>query len=193
MKYCHAWVGYLACANLLARIVWGFFGNRFVRWRAVLPGRGTIAAALREARQLLQSERGEPSLGHGPLGRLSSTLLFALMIMMAGTGLVRAGTDLYYPPFGGSVAEYVAKPGVDATKLGPLDKELLLPERAEKIAKLKQLAGKPHIWGSYALLGWFILHVSGIIVKELRQGGGVLSSMITGRKVFRSGVAPTDD
>ena len=38
LKTIHTWVGYVFAANLLLRIVWGFVGNRYARWRAILPG-----------------------------------------------------------------------------------------------------------------------------------------------------------
>ena len=40
---------------------------------------------------------------------------------MAITGLVRAGTDIYYPPFGYIAAEYVAKPGTNPHTFVPYD------------------------------------------------------------------------
>src|SRR5450830_1460361 len=30
--------GYVMAANLLWRFVWAFFGNRYTRWRGILPG-----------------------------------------------------------------------------------------------------------------------------------------------------------
>ena len=38
LKKVHAWIGYVFVLNLLWRIAWAFLGNRYARWRAVLPG-----------------------------------------------------------------------------------------------------------------------------------------------------------
>ncbi|NIV32604.1 MAG: cytochrome b/b6 domain-containing protein, partial [Anaerolineae bacterium] len=124
MKQFHVWFGYVMAVNLLWRILWGFFGNRFSRWSAILPfGRGYLA----ELRAYLKSLRsGEPRyyLGHNPLGRLMVAALLLLLILQAVTGLVLAGTDLYWPPLGSWIAEWVAPAGVDPSTLLPGDKAM---------------------------------------------------------------------
>lgn len=108
MKELHVWAGYLFATNLAWRIVQGFRGSHFARWRTLLPfGNGFLG----ELRAYLGSLRnGEPRayLGHNPLGKLMVMLLFLLLITQAITGLLIAGTDLYYPPLGGWIAEWVA-------------------------------------------------------------------------------------
>ena len=37
LKSVHVSFGYVMTLNLLWRFVWAFFGNRYARWRAVLP------------------------------------------------------------------------------------------------------------------------------------------------------------
>ena len=41
------------------------------------------------------------------------SLLFLLLLVQAATGLVLAGTDLFWPPFGRLFAEWIAAGGVD--------------------------------------------------------------------------------
>ena len=38
LKSVHVSFGYVMALNLLWRFVWAFFGNRYARWRAILPG-----------------------------------------------------------------------------------------------------------------------------------------------------------
>ena len=38
LKNIHVSFGYVMAANLLWRFVWAFFGNRYTRWRGILPG-----------------------------------------------------------------------------------------------------------------------------------------------------------
>ena len=38
IKTVHVWLGYVMAANLFWRLVWAFFGNRYARWRSMLPG-----------------------------------------------------------------------------------------------------------------------------------------------------------
>ena len=69
LKAVHVLTGYVFCLNLLWRIVWGFIGNRYARWAAVLPfGKGY----LREAREYLAGfSRGDAPgwLGHNFFGK----------------------------------------------------------------------------------------------------------------------------
>ncbi len=48
-----------------------------------------------------------------------------------------------------------------------------------------------HYWNFYALLGAIVIHVTGVVVTELREGGGIVSAMFSGQKVFDR--EPRDD
>jgi len=50
-------------------------------------------------------------------GLLAVTFLLLLMTTMAVTGLVRAGTDIYFPPFGGWAQDYIAADQVPPSSL----------------------------------------------------------------------------
>ena len=56
-------------------------------------------------------------LGHNPIARLIVSIFFALLILEGITGLILAGTDLYMPPLGHEVAEWVTGSGEDHSKL----------------------------------------------------------------------------
>jgi cytochrome b len=172
--------------SFFARLLWGFFGNRFARFSSLLIRRGTLAAARREVRELRSPGGGSRRLGHGPLGRLSATAMFAVLCVSLSTGLLRANTDLFFPPFGHWIAAHVARPGVDPSSLDPADKASLDPARQADFRIIGNLAGTFHRVSAWTLLVLCALHVGGVAFKELRQGGGVFSSMIVGRKVFRA-------
>ena len=116
--------------------------------------------------------------------------MFLLLLLLAVSGLIRAGTDLYYPPLGGTVASYVAKPGIDPAEITPLDMSLIDQDRLAIVDRLKIPVGQVHIYASWALLAMIILHISSVILKEVRQGGGIISAMFSGRKVLAR--APVD-
>ncbi|MGB5347589.1 MAG: cytochrome b/b6 domain-containing protein, partial [Woeseia sp.] len=118
LKTLHVYVGYVFAANLGWRLVWAFVGNRHARWQALLPaGRGFSAELRGYVRGLLRHE-GAAYLGHSPAGRLMVTFLLLLLTSQALTGLVLAGTDLYMPPFGSAIAEWVT--GGDPDRLANL-------------------------------------------------------------------------
>jgi len=135
LKVLHVSFGYLLIINLLIRIVWMFTGSRFARWSAVFPTLKAIAQ-LKPYRDSLRQGEPQQFLGHNPPGRLAISLIYLLLLTLAVTGLVRAGTDIYYPPFGTSVQAYLADSGVEPGALIPYDST---GENSEKKASLKEL------------------------------------------------------
>lgn len=182
MKELHVWVGYLFALNLAWRIVQGFRGSHFARWHTILPiGRGY----LRELGAYLGSLRsGKPRhyLGHNPLGQLMVLLLFILMFAQAISGLVLAGTDLYYPPLGSWIAQWVAPAGVDPASLLPGDKSMADAMAWDEMRAFRQPFIITHVQLFFLLLGAVVLHVAGVVVAEIRERVGLVSAMITGYK-----------
>jgi Ni/Fe-hydrogenase 1 B-type cytochrome subunit len=182
LKTLHVLIGYAFAVNLLVRIVWGFYGSRHARWRATLSSRVTFRSLRQELRDL-RERRPLRHVGRGALGRVSVTIMFAFLLVQAATGLIRASTDLYYPPFGSLVAGYVAAPGVDPGAVSwRNEKEVGDQGRLNRVLKLKLIAGRPHVWTSYLLLAMIILHIAGVTLSEVRQDSGVVSAMISGRQ-----------
>jgi cytochrome b len=100
LKILHAWVGYVFAVNLLYRIFWGFIGNKYARWRAILPVGKNYMVDLKGHIGGIRSGKIPAYRGHSPLGRLMVTFLILLLLTQMTAGLVIAGTDLYFPPFG---------------------------------------------------------------------------------------------
>lgn len=88
----HVYFGYVFAANLAMRLWWAFVGKRVARWRAILPFGRRYRSELRRYWQNLRNGRSHTYLGHNPLGRMSVTVLFALLLTQAITGLALAGT-----------------------------------------------------------------------------------------------------
>ncbi|MCB1676205.1 MAG: cytochrome b/b6 domain-containing protein [Halioglobus sp.] len=182
MKELHVWCGYVFAANLAWRIVQGFTGSHFARWRTLLgPERGL----LRDVPGYLRAVRaGEPRvyLGHNPLGRLMVIALLLLMTVQAVTGLLLAGTDLYYPPFGGWIADWVAASGIEPATLLPGDKSMVDASAWEAMRAVREPFIFLHEQVFFVLIGAVILHVAGVVVAELRERNGLVSAMFTGDK-----------
>jgi len=87
----HVLIGYVFAANLAMRLWWAFVGKRVARWRAILPFGSRYRAELRRYVQNVRRGRTHTYLGHNPLGRLSVTALFALLLTQAISGLALAG------------------------------------------------------------------------------------------------------
>lgn len=188
-KAVHSLVGYVLVFSLLGRFVWGFLGNRLARWSSVLPNRESLKSILSDIRQLVE-RRPMDHLGRGPAGRVSATILFALLLLSAVTGLIRAGTDLYYPPFGEFVASYVKQPGVETDELLPFVESNYRLDRLQTVKKYKFKIGAIHLYLSYAIILMVVLHVTFVALREIRQGGAIISAMFSGRKILSQ--APVD-
>jgi len=184
LKSVHVLFGYVMAVNLLWRFIWAFFGNRFARWKAILPGGRGFGAALRA--YVASFLRGEPEqyVGHNPMARFGVTLLLLLLLIQVITGLVLAGTDLYWPPFGGFVADWVAAPGVDPGTLLPGSKELTDATAYQSMRDFRGPIVEIHEITFYLLVAAVVIHIAAVVVTELHEGGSITSAMFTGRKIL---------
>lgn len=91
----HVALGYTLLGLLAFRLLWGFIGTRYARFRSFLF---SPAAVLGYARSLL---KGQPAhyLGHNPLGSIAIWLLLALGISTGISGIV------LYQDIGGDALE----------------------------------------------------------------------------------------
>lgn len=185
LKTLHVWVGYVFVVNLAVRIVWGFFGNHHARWRQMLPGGRGYLQRLRSYVASITAGRPQAYLGHNPLGRIAIAGLLLIMIVQASTGLMLAGTDIYFPPFGAWIAEWVAAPGVDPATLIPYSPEMVDEAAYADMRVLRKPFIEVHVYSFYVLLAGIVVHIAGVVFSELRGEGGLTSAMINGRKVLK--------
>lgn len=191
LKTLHVFVGYVFVLNLTVRIVWGFFGNHHARWRQMLPGGKGYLRRLRSYVASITSGRPQAYLGHNPLGRLAITGLLLIMIVQASTGLMLAGTDIYFPPFGAWIAEWVAAPGIDPATLVPYSPEMVDEAAYADMRALRKPFIEVHVYSFYVLLAGILIHIVGVVFSELREEGGLTSAMINGRKVLKGNPVDT--
>jgi len=186
LKTVHVYIGYIFALNLLWRIVWGFIGNKYARWGAILPmGKGYWQSV---SEYIAGLKSGDPPqyVGHNPLAKLMVALLFLLLITQVSTGLVLAGTDLYLPPFGHEIAEWVTASGEEHEKilnLKPGSKEDIDSKAYAEMRKLRKPFINTHVFVFYTLLISIALHIAAVVVTEVREKNGLVSAMFTGKKV----------
>ncbi|MDO8843856.1 cytochrome b/b6 domain-containing protein [Methylicorpusculum sp.] len=184
LKTVHVFVGYVFALNLLWRIIWAFFGNRHARWSAILPGGKGYCQSVRSYITAFKSGHPEHYLGHNPLGRLGVSLLFLLMTIQAMTGLLLAGTDLFYPPLGHWIAQWVAASGVAPDSLKPYSPEMYDSAAYESMRAFRKPFVTIHQYNFYALISVVVLHIASVIITELKEGGSIISAMFTGQKII---------
>lgn len=130
-------------------------------------------------------------LGHNPLGRIAVALLLLLLVVPAVTGLVLAGTDVFMPPLGGWIAEWVAAPGVDPATLLPYAPDMYDAAAYQEMRAFRAPFVTIHEIGFYALLLMVALHIAAVIITELREVGSLISAMFTSHKIHDT--KPVDD
>lgn len=192
LKTLHVLVGYLFSINLLWRIVWAFVGNRYARWREMLPGGAGYWEKVRRYVSTFAAGHPQQYLGHNPLARIGVTILFALIVAQAVTGLVLAGTDIFYPPFGRLIATSVVAPGVDPAALVPYAPEMVDQAAWERMRAIRKPFALVHLYSFYLLLVMVALHLAAVVVTEVREGGGIVSAMFSGRKILSGTPADAD-
>ena len=87
----HQWLGYSACALVLARIVWGFIGSRHARFADFFPTPATIRKHLTE----LASGALQHHDGHNPVGALMMLSMLAVVLCLGLTGFLQT-TDVFW-------------------------------------------------------------------------------------------------
>ncbi len=182
LKSIHVSFGYAMTINLLWRFVWAFFGNRYTRWRGVVPGGSGYLAALRAYTASFLAGEPQQYIGHNPLARIGVSLLFLLLIIQLATGLVIGGTDLFWPPFGRLFAHWVVAPGVDPNTIYPGASDLIDKASYQAMRAFRRPFVSVHEFAFYGLVAVIALHLIAVVLTEVHEGGSITSAMFTGRK-----------
>jgi len=178
LKTIHVTIGYIFAINLLFRIVLGFVGKGFERWGEMLPFNNNFVQELRAYRQ----GKNTSYKGHNPAGKLMVALLLSFMCIQTITGLVIAGTDIYYPPFGQYFSESIAIDKNKLEQIKPYSKENVDPQAYKAMKALRRPFITAHVYSFYSLLFLIPLHILGVILAERKERSALVSAMITGYK-----------
>jgi Ni/Fe-hydrogenase 1 B-type cytochrome subunit len=184
LKTIHVYIGYAFCLNLAWRVIWGFIGNKYARWKAIFPGGRGFFTALREYKTGFRTGNIQYYQGHNPAAKLMIILLFLLLTTQAITGLVLAGTDIYFPPFGQTIKGWIVEDVSKIEVLKPYSKENINQEKFAEMRAFRKPFIITHAYTFYILLIFIGLHIAAIVVTEIRERSGLITAMFTGRKVF---------
>lgn len=178
LKTIHVIVGYVFATNLLIRLLIGFVGKAHERWSNILPFNKGFTQELIEFKQNKKSAYK----GHNPAGKLMIFALLSLMLVQMISGLVIAGTDIYYPPFGKYFVQSIAvdKQNVEAIK--PYSKVNVDEVAYQQMRDIRKPFITAHVYAFYGLIFLIPLHIIGVIIAERRERTALISAMITGYK-----------
>ncbi len=96
---------------------------------------------------------------------------------------ITRGTDLYFPPIGHWIAQWIAAPGVDPATLVPYSPELYDKAAYANMRSMREPVATLHLYGFFVLAAMIVIHIAAVVITELREGGTLVSAMFTGRKI----------
>lgn len=182
LKTTHVYVGYVFLLNLLWRLVWAFVGGPFARWGALLPIGRSFGRRLSEFLRGLFAGKAPFYMGHNPVARIFLSVLVLLLVVQGATGIVLAGTDVYMPPLGGTMREWVAADTHDPQEVRPYAPETVNESSYQEMRAFRAPIIDVHEYNFYLLLIMIGIHIAAAIFTEFREGGTVISAMFTGSK-----------
>ncbi|MGO8915491.1 MAG: cytochrome b/b6 domain-containing protein [Stellaceae bacterium] len=175
----HVALGAALTLNLLWRCYWAFRGGRSAQWHAILPGGPGYWKNLRAYLSAFVAGHPRYYIGHNPLARLGVTLLFILLAAQSLSGLILVGIDQVAPPSGPSLGA----PSETSPIPTPVPQlPWAIAWSAADAESLRAPLRAIHLYGFYLLVIAVIQHVVAVITTELREGGDLVSAMLTGWK-----------
>jgi len=156
----HSWLGYLAGALVVLRIVWGFVGPENARFVSFVHGPRMVFDYLTGLIRF-SSKR---YLGHSPAG---GAMIVALLIMVAATavtGMANLASDRGEGPMAGVIAKVERPPRIPGQRRPPL----LMKQVHETVANVT--------------LVLVVLHVFGVALASYAHRENLVRAMITGKK-----------
>ena len=148
----HSWAGYVVFGLIMLRIVWGFFGTRYARFKDFVHSPRVVRRFLKQTLRL----RARRYLGHNPAGGAMIVLLLISLLLTTLTGMAVYGAG----DNAGPLAAWLSQSG----------------HVWEDVFE-----GAHEFFANFTLLLVFI-HVAGVVVEGLIHRENLVRSMIDGYK-----------
>lgn len=173
----HVWIGYIALAMLLLRIVWGFVGPVEARFSSFLP---SISGARAHASDLAAG-RGRPYRSHNPLGSLMVYALWSVLAVIIVSGIIMAGPPpLSGPPADGPSQAQDLSPAATADADG--DDRDGYGEEGDRRPEQESIVEEVHEIAANLILILAALHIGGVAVESYLSRTNLARQMVTGRR-----------
>lgn len=98
----HFYAGYAVLALLLFRLIWGFIGSPYARFRSFIFSPSEVIDYAKGLFAQSSPSKSFEFLGHNPLGGLSAILMIVALLTQASLGLF-SSDDYYFGPLSGLV------------------------------------------------------------------------------------------
>lgn len=151
----HLWLGYGLLLGLVARVTWSIYGPKQAHWRQLWTWRAWLAALCNRTFFTAPSR-----FGHRPLASAAYLAFYAIVLLMAITGLALAAIDQGQGPFYQWLGHDVI---------------------------LKPWFSLPHDVLEEFALGFVLIHVAALILHEERHGIPLAQAMVSGYQYREDG------
>lgn len=148
----HSWAGYFILGLLSIRIIWGFIGSSYARFKDFIYSPALIKQYLKDILAL----KAKRYIGHNPAGGAMVILLLISLLMATSSGVLLYGAAEQAGPLGGWFSETGG----------------MLPDILEEI----------HEFFANFTLFLVCLHIAGVVFESLLHKENLVSSMISGFK-----------
>ncbi len=160
----HSWLGYVAIAVVLVRVVWGFIGPNYARFTSFVRGPRVAFGYLAD----LVCFSSKRYLGHSPAGAIMIIALLFMVAVATGTGMANLAAARGEGPLAGFIAK-VDRQNIRATRNdNEEDQELFIEEVHELAANITMIL--------------VVLHIVGVGLASFVHRENLVTAMITGRK-----------
>jgi cytochrome b len=159
-RWMHVWLGYLAGALVILRIVWGFVGPDTAQFATFVTGPRAVFDYLAG----LVRFSSKRYLGHSPAGGAMIVALLIMITATAVTGMANLAADQGTGPLSGVIAKVERPPRVP----GQRRPQLVMKQVHETVANIT--------------LVLVVLHVLGVGLASFAHRENLVRAMITGQK-----------
>jgi cytochrome b len=160
----HSWLGYIAIALVLLRIVWGFIGPDYARFASFVRGPRVAFGYFIDLIRFSSKRH----LGHSPAGAVMIIALLVMVAVTAVTGMASLAATRGEGPFSGVITK-VERPNFPIQRKDvEEDQELFIEEVHETAANITMVL--------------VILHIAGVALASFAHRENLVAAMITGRK-----------
>jgi cytochrome b len=171
----HELAGYAVIGLVLIRVVWGFVGTQYARFRDFIYRPATVLAYARD----MLAGKSKRYLGHNPLGGMMIIALLLSLLAASITGLVLQGAKEGTGPFAAITASTaVTAPAVISRAVADDDDKENNGGNGEADETWKEL----HEFFANLSLLLVALHIAGVMVGSLVHRENLVRAMFTGRK-----------
>lgn len=168
MRTIHFVAGFVFALSVLSRVIWGFIGNRYARWRSFIPVYGREWRSAWKTFRFYTFTRWDPppAIGHNRLAGMAYIVLFLGFIAEALTGfaLYSIGREGFWTIFQG-INAWLGIPYV-------------------------RLVHHVLMW---LIIAFFLHHLASVVITDVEERNGLVTSMFSGFKIVKRSELDSDE